>query len=242
MYYTSKAVYELISHQTSDPIVERKTCSISGVQFPIFQSDLVFFGKVSPVFDGKKYEISLATICPEERQRQRLLFRNERKLYRRKCDASGKDIISIYAPTSPYKVYDQKIWRSDARNALSYGRDFDFKRTFTEQFHELSKDVPHVSLYSLNSENSEYSNYTLEQKNCYLVFGAGSCEDCCHGKFISYSKNSTDGLVLFSCEHCYEGTASQHCYKCSYFTNCRNCSNCQMIEDCTGCQDCACCF
>ena len=88
MSYTSPDVYEFISKQTSDPIVKRKTCRVSGMKFAIFQSDLDFYDKVSPVFNGKKYQIPTPTLCPEERTRRRMIFRNERKLYKRKCDAT----------------------------------------------------------------------------------------------------------------------------------------------------------
>ena len=50
MPYTSKQVYEYISRQTNDPIIEWKTCTISGTQFPIYQSDLDFYTKISPTF------------------------------------------------------------------------------------------------------------------------------------------------------------------------------------------------
>ena len=106
-----KKIYELISTKTGDPIVEWKTCKVSGEPFAIFQSDVDFLEKISPTINSKKYSIPLPKLCPEERQRRRLLRRNERKLYRRKCDATGKFIISIYSETHPYKVYDEKIRR-----------------------------------------------------------------------------------------------------------------------------------
>lgn len=120
MQYTSKEVYEFVSKHTNDPIVERKTCAISGQPFAIFQSDLNFYEKISPTFNGVKFAIPTPTLCPEERQRRRLSFRNERKLYRRQCDASKKSIISIYSPDKPYKVYDRDIRISDSRNPMEY--------------------------------------------------------------------------------------------------------------------------
>jgi hypothetical protein len=50
LHYTSQEVYEFISKQTNDPIIERKVCKASGQEFPIYQSDLDFYDKVSPVF------------------------------------------------------------------------------------------------------------------------------------------------------------------------------------------------
>jgi hypothetical protein len=169
MYYTSKQVYEYISKQTNDPIVERKTCKISGAEFPIYKSDMEFYDKISPVFNGVKYQIPTPTLCPEERQRRRLLFRNERKLYKRKCDASGKDIISIYSPDKPYKVYDQKFWWSDEWNPMDYGREFNFEKSFSDSFLKLISDFPRNSLNVILNENSDYSNHTRNLKDCYMV-------------------------------------------------------------------------
>jgi len=86
MNYTQPPVYEFISKQISDPIVEWKTCRLSGTQFPIYQSDKEFYDRVSPVIGGVKYALPTPTLCPEERQRRRLSFRNERNLYKRTCD------------------------------------------------------------------------------------------------------------------------------------------------------------
>jgi hypothetical protein len=172
-----RKVYEFISKQTNDLIVERKTCAVSGQEFAIYQSDVEFYDKVSPVFNETKYTIPTPTLCPDERHRRRLLFRNERKLYRRKCDASGKDIISIYSPDKPYKVYDQKVRRSDQWNPLDYARDFDFSRKFGEQFDALMKEVPLNNLHIKNSENSEYNTVVNDAKNCYMCTSTGFVED-----------------------------------------------------------------
>ena len=116
MKVMQKEVYEFISKQSVDPIVERRTCKVSGQPFAIFQSDIDFYHKVSPTINGKKMDIPLPTLCPEERQRRRLCLRNERKLYRRVCDYSGQNVISTYSPDKNYKVYQQDIRESDKRN------------------------------------------------------------------------------------------------------------------------------
>ena len=158
MIYTSRKVYEYISHQTNDPIIERKTCIISGQPFAIYQSDIDFYNKISPMFTGQKFQISTPTLCPEERQRRRLAFRNERKLYKRRCDATGEQIVSIYSPDKLYKVYNQRYRWSDSRDPMDYGMDFDFTKTFTEQFKRLLYKVPYEALNNADSENSEYTH------------------------------------------------------------------------------------
>jgi len=56
-------------------------------------------------------------------------------------------------------VYDQEIWWSDKWDALDYGRDFDFSKSFFEQFGELMKEVPKLSLSSISNNNCEYTNF-----------------------------------------------------------------------------------
>lgn len=95
--------------------------------------DLEFYDKISPVFGEKKFSIPSPALCPDERMRRRLLWRNERKLYKRKCDKTGQDIISVYSPNKPHKVYDQKIWWNDGWSPLDYGVNFDYNTPFFQQ-------------------------------------------------------------------------------------------------------------
>lgn len=219
-----------------------KTCTQCLKIFEIANEDLAFYQQISPVFDGQKLLIPEPKLCPICRHQRRLSFRNERKLYSRKCDLSGKQILSIYSPDKPYKVYDQDLWWSDQWDGSTYARNFDFKRSFFEQFRELYIAVPRVSLHTINVENSYFTCYTLNMKNCYLIFGAGNDEDCMYGKYVAYCKDCVDSLCIYNCQFCYEGVASDDCYACRFFTNCRNCSECTMIEDCSGCNNCLACF
>lgn len=220
----------------------RKQCQQCRQDYEITEKDLAFYDRVSPIIAGKKYLIPAPKMCPLCRLQLRMSFRNERTFYHRKCDLTGKEIVALYAPDSPYKVYDQDPWWSDDWDPSDYGRNFDFSRTFAEQFKELSLEVPHVSLYNINCENSYYTNYALNQKNCYLIFGAGDNEDCLYGKYIVYSKDCIDCLTIYSCELCYECVACEKCYGSKFLLNCQNCSECTMCEDLIGCKNCIACF
>lgn len=217
-------------------------CSQCESSFEITPEDLSFYEKVSPIFDGRKYLLPLPKMCPTCRQQRRLAFRNERKLYNRKSDLSGKNIISIYSPDKPYKVYDQEEWWSDAWNAMDYGRDYDFNRSFEDQFRELYLDVPRVSLHTINNENSYFTCYTLNLKNGYLLFGASNGENSMYGKYVVACNNSVDLLAVYSCNFCYQAVACEGCYNCRFLLNSRNCSDCIMIEDCGSCKNCIACF
>ena len=218
------------------------TCTQCSASFEITASDLAFYQTIAPSFAGKIFPILPPTRCPPCRLQRRMCFRNERSFHKRKSDLSGKDIVSTVAPDRPYKIYDQDEWLSDRWDALEYGRSFDFNRTFAEQFHELNIAVPHPSLNTTNVENSTYTNYSLNVRNSYLVFGVTNAEDCLYGKFVSQVKGVVDCLSLYSCERCYEGVASQQCYQCMYFSYCQNCSDSAFIEDCVSCKNCLLCF
>ena len=215
-----------------------KKCSQCGQKFEITQDDLAFYEKVSPEIGGKKYLIPPPTLCPECRQQQRFAFRNEWKFYHRKCDQSGKQLISIYSPDKPYKVYEPVIWWSDVYDPLSYGRAFDFSRPFFEQFAELNRKVPKSAIQNANSENCDYTNYSAENKNCYLVIGGLGARDCLYSYRVFYSSDLVDCYDLIKCERCYECSESDGLHSSSYCSNSSNCSDCVLCDNCIGCRDC----
>lgn len=220
----------------------KQTCKLSGEEFEVGAKEIALLEKISPTFKGKRFNLPLPTLSADLRLQRRLAFRNERSLYQRKSDLSGKSMICMYSSDKPYKVYEQDEWWGSTWDGLVYGRDFDFNRPFFEQFKELELVVPHNALYTTGAENSHYTNFTLHTKNCYLLFGAGNSEDCLYSNFITGSKDCLDCISLYNCELCYNGIASQSCYHCLFFNNCRQCTDCIAVEDCTSCSNCILCF
>ncbi len=227
----------------TDTVVQTKNCLHCQSSFSITQRDLAFYDTVSPTFVGQKFPIPTPTLCPACRQRRRMAFRNERSLYRRTCDASGKQIISAYSPDKPYKVYDYKIWRSDSRDPMDYGRDFDFSKTFTEQFDTLRKEVPMLSLNVMANENADYMNYSGYSKSCYLSFNTDYSENTHYSTSNMRCHDSMDLLkcvestLCYDCidaTNCYNLFWSQFCFDCHdscFLFNCRNCSFCFGCEN-----------
>lgn len=227
-----KEVYEFISKQTKDLIVERKKCKVSWGEFAIFQSDVDLLEKISPVIDGKKYQIPLPELCPEERQRRRLARRNERKLYHTKCDLTWKSIISLYSPDKDVKVYYYKSWWSDEWDPMDYGKNFDFDRPFFEQFMELFHKVPRISTYNKMTENTEYWNNLAFDKDCYLLFITYKNQNCYYGHILGYCKNCVDMLRAIQCQNCYDCVKVQNCYECQHCFNCDDCFSSTYLKDC----------
>lgn len=238
MYYTSKEVYEHISQQTNDPIVERKICSISGKEFAIFQSNKDFYTQLAPRFGGQQFTLPTPILCPEERDRRRLSFRNERKLYKRQCSASGKMIISTYSPDKELQIYASKIRRWDTWNALDYGFVFDANKSFTEQHKQLLYSVPHQALIGANNENADYINLTADSKNCYMVIESSNNEDCYYCYWLQQCKDLADSSYCHGCEFSYELQNCRDCVHCRWMTDCQNCHNCDYMYNCHNCHDC----
>lgn len=176
--------------------------------------------------------------CPDCRLQHRLLFRNERNLFRRKDSKAGQQIISIYHPESPYVVWQNKDWWSQEWDAENYGRDFDFTKPFFEQFESLRREVPRIALFNVNPYNSDYCQQAYDNKNCYLCFVVKDCED---SLYVTHSNNLTDCMDCGHLQHCelsYECLDSDKLYSCVLSQSCQNSSNLYFCFDCIGCHDC----
>ena len=215
-------------------------CKQCNSGFEVSDEDRQFLEKLSPIFGGKKQLIAEPTHCFECRTQRKLAFRNERYMYRRKCDFSGDEIVSMYPPDSPFKVYKQDVWWSDHWDAAEFGRDFDFNRPFFEQFRELQLEVPRVALVNKQSENAEYTNHSARNKNCYLSSVIFECEDIYYSDFATeHCKDCIDCSYIFEgCELCYQIYYGWGCYQAFYCDFVRRCENVRFCYDCVNCQDC----
>lgn len=219
-----------------------KVCKNCQSQFGFTYEDKKLLDRISPIIKGKKYPISDPALCPLCRDQRRLAIRNERNLYKRKSDLSGKDMISFISPDKPYKVFSFDEWWGDDWNAMDYGRDFDFNRPFFDQFHELMMDVPKMCLNQWQCENSDYVCFSDFCKNCYLISAASNCEDCLYSNLISSSRNCLDVTGCKECELAYD---SVDCVGCYNIVNCIKCENSRDLSYCfdlKNCEDCIGCY
>jgi hypothetical protein len=205
-------------------------CKITGKDFEIDDKDQAYY---------EKMDVPLPTLCPDERQRRRLSWRNEINLYKDKSALSGKDIISIYSPDKPFKVYDHREWYGDKWDALEYGRDFDFNKTFLEQFEDLWNVVPKINLIVVgDNENSEFTHDNYKLKNCYLVFDGEQAQDCSYGETFGMVKDCMDFMYLMNSQFCYECVNCNDCHNLKYSSFSNNCSDSAFLVDCKGCRNC----
>ena len=100
---------------------QQKVCQSCKNEFFVEPEDFDFYEKI---------QVPPPTRCPECRFQRRAVTRNERSLYRDVCDLCGKQMLSVYSPGKPFKVYCRACWNSDAWDPLEYGADYDWQKPF----------------------------------------------------------------------------------------------------------------
>ncbi len=204
-------------------------CQLCETSFSFTTADRNFYGKM---------ELPYPTFCPSCRFQRRLTWRNERSLYRRVCDRSGKDVISIFHPDSQIVIYDRDRWWNDSWDAEEFGLVFSSEIPFFLQLQTLLKKVPFPALFSGRSENTHYSNHVGEMKDCYLTFASWDGEGLLFSSNMHSSKDCADCLSLNKSELCYSCIEGERLFECRYVLECENCSDCSFCFDCVGCSRC----
>lgn len=208
---------------------ETKSCRNCSKEFAITPEDFEFYEKIS---------VPAPTFCPECRMLRRITWRNERTLHSNTCAATGKAIISGFAPDSGYTVYERDYWWSDAWDPMAYGADYDFNKPFFTQFDELMHRVPHPAVFNSRTINCSYTQHTGEFKDGYLVSASWDGENVMYSSRCNQSKDSMDLFVVGNCQFCYEDV---ECFKCAqtfYSQEAESCVDSWFLFNCKGCTSC----
>lgn len=209
---------------------ESRVCQNCKSSFTIEPEDFRFYEKI---------KVPVPTWCYLCRFQRRGTYRNQMNLYSVKCGLCDKQTLTMYAPGNPFPVYCQECWWSDKWSALDYGKKYDFSKPFFIQYRELLEKTPRLALSNSNSVNSEYCNYTDNNKDCYLCFSSGESENClyCGPNFIS-NKWVINSATTTNSEQSYSLIDCNKCYRLYFSQNSENCLNSAFLFDCRGCSDC----
>lgn len=208
---------------------ETKNCQNCKTDFTIEPEDFSFYEKI---------KVPPPTFCPECRFQRRLLFRNNRVFYRRECKLCNKSILSVYNKEKPFAIYCKECWLGDGWDPMSYGMEYDYSKPFFEQFRALQIKVPRANLYQTNFISSEYCNYGLDFKECYLMFGGRGNERVYFGNQIVDSMDSLDIAFSKNIEFSYEIFESERTNKLFFSQYCRDCVDSAYLIDCRNCMNC----
>ena len=111
-------------------------CKQCTKNFQIFAEDIEFY---------KMLRVPPPTLCPDCRMQRRLGWRISMLpiFYKKRCSVPGhkEDVITFHSSDSSVKVYDDQYYLSDAWDGLDFGRSYELKDSFFEQFCELSYEA-----------------------------------------------------------------------------------------------------
>ena len=208
---------------------ENRICQNCKKDFTIESEDFNFYEKI---------KVPPPTWCPECRLIRRLAFREDRPLYKDKCDKCGEEIISIYSREKKLVVYCPSCWWGDSWDATDYGREYDFSKSFFEQFNELVRVVPHQSTAQKNSVDCTYSNGNMRCKNLTLCFDGFESADCFNCQVPVFTRNSMDSDGTWNADHVYETLYSTGVYNTKFVYFSDECLDSSFLFNCIGCSDC----
>jgi len=109
---------------------------------------------------------------------------------------------------------------------------------FIKQYEELQLKTPRLSLSNTKGVNTEYANWSINNKDCYMIFAADHNEDCFNSRWLYWCKDSADCNSMHKSILCYECLDTNDSYNCDYCQDCETCTECSYCQNCVGCTDC----
>ncbi len=209
---------------------ETRQCQNCKNDFMIEPDDFLFY---------EKLKVPPPTFCPHCRFVRRMIWRNERSLYKRKCDMCEKNIISMYDDKVVFPVYCPECYQSDKWEGSQYAQNYDYSKPFFKQWRELFSKTPKQSrlLYG-QCLDCEYTNFVKDGKNVYLSFSALGVEGIYYSSNIDHSKEMIDSYNVVKSEFLYENIGVTQNYNCKYIYWSSCCVDCNFILDCNNCSNC----
>ena len=208
---------------------ETKNCQNCKKDFTVEPEDFNFYEKI---------KVPPPTWCSECRLIRRLLRRPERSFFKNKCDKCNDDIVTIFAPELGFKVFCSSCWWGDEWDAIDFGRDYDFSKSFFQQFNELQRTVPLQATNLRNCENSKYGHGNVRCKNCTFVFASLQSINCYYCQAAIFTKDSFDSDVTWNADHVYETVNSNSVYNTKFVYFSDECLDSAFLFNCIGCTNC----
>ncbi|MFA6917404.1 MAG: hypothetical protein WC285_01025 [Candidatus Gracilibacteria bacterium] len=207
-------------------------CSISGRKFQISEHEMELRKKFG-------FGNSLPKMSPKSRFQYLGAFWPHWNLHKRKCDKTGKQIISVFRSDCVYPIWKRGEW---FENNNPPSRDFDPSKPFFEQAWELFQKCPLPHVFESHNQNCEYTDDWYYSKNCYLAHSGEYSEDCYYCYACDHGKDIHYGLFLFYSELCFDLINSKNCFDSLFLLDCKNVSSSAFLYDCRDCNNCLFCF
>ncbi|HBY73517.1 MAG TPA: hypothetical protein DEG44_02370 [Candidatus Kerfeldbacteria bacterium] len=163
---------------------------------------------------------------------RRLAWRNERVFYSDHCQKCQRPIVSQFSPEEKLIVYCETCYWADGWAGQDYAQDFDFSKTFGEQFNQLNRAVPHMAMIHTKSTNAEYTHLAANNNNSYLLIESSDNENCNYSYWLQNSRDCFDSSFSIKSELLYWSDNLEDCYKVFYSRSSQQCSNSYFLLNC----------
>jgi hypothetical protein len=145
----------------------------------------------------------------------------------------------MYPDKDEAPVYCSDCWYGDKWDQFINGKEYDFSKPFFEQLKELFKINPRFYSYKFGRLiNSEFTNFSTDNKNAYLSYSVIGSEDVLYSENINKSKNSVDCFSVNKIDGCYFNIECESNYNTDFAVISNNCIDSYFIYDCLNCQNC----
>ena len=209
---------------------ETRQCQNCKHDFIIEPDDFSFYERI---------KVPAPTFCPKCRMIRRMIWRNCRSLFKRECGLCGKIVISMYSEERTKTVYCMDCWNGDKRDPFLEARDYNFDQPFFEQLKNLIRESPFLFAYHTgNIVRSEFTNYSADNRDCYLSYSVIECENILYSEIIDKSKNSIDNYAVQRIDNCYYNIDCENNYNCIFAIKSQKCIDSSFVYDCINCQNC----
>ncbi len=143
----------------------------------------------------------------------------------------------MYSDSAPISCSD--CWNGTQRDPFSNGKDYDFSRSFFDQLKELFAVSPRFFSYQFGTlVNSDFTNFSKDNKNAYLSYSVTDCEDVMYSETIDKSKNSMDCYATQKADGCSYNVDCEGNYNTHFAVKSQNCIDSYFVYDCSNCQNC----
>ena len=185
-----------------------------------------------------RYAFPNAKLNAAERFQRRCATRNELSLYRRKCSLTGKPIVALYPEDTKFPVFAQDAYWSDAWDEHASGQLWNSHEPFFSQFERVLFAAPKIAIFNTNSDNSEFCNHSVNNKNCYLCMAAVESQDCLYTRRCFYSRDCVDCFNVYRSELAYESSHIFEGYNVAFSQSIKSSNDLLFCRDCIGCHYC----
>ncbi len=208
-------------------------CTNCKIEFNIDSGDLPLYEKIG---------LKIPEKCVECRWKQYFSFSVFGKFRKGVSDLSGESLITVLPAKPRYPIYKLHEWWGDGWDALSFGVDYDFSRSFFDQLKELQEKIPRPNQVGENNTNCDWSDDVWECKNCYLSRSLLKCENLYYGYRVIETTDSFDIVYSFNLQDSYDCLFCHNSFNLNFSENSKDCINSYFLFDCRNCQDCFMCF